>query len=316
MKVRFILSIILSSAIVFFMISCNKDEETPPNQQSATLLFNPDPGTFTGIPGDSVKTQVSASAPDGLISVTIYKTVGNGSPSQFDELTPNAGENQLIFQFGYELQSSEIGEDVIFDFLVQDVNSDTAALKSFTVVTNSPPARSYTAVLLYVPLIDKSAESFFSTNTGAVYSPDSVNNSAETLSADIDFGYYYGVTDSASLASPLGYSQLNNTTLSSQVSGWNIRNDIVFRSTDMTESQFNELSGSATFADLDTAFAHGSDEGDIITHLDTGNVIAFATDENKEGGSKTGLIMVSEISGTYYENDYIKLEILVQEPAE
>jgi hypothetical protein len=291
-----------------FLSSCGEDEETPP--EPATILLNPDIDIFEGEPGDVVETQISVNAPAGLISVTINKTVGTGSPSEYDKQTPDAGENQLIFDFSYTLVTEEIGEVVKFDIIVEDAGSATSATTSFTVETSSPPARSYTAVLLYAPLGDKTAASFFSTTTGLTYSPEDVTTTSTAISPEIDFGYYYGVNDEASLASPLGYS---STVFADQVAGWNTLNDITFLSTTLGSSEFNEL---GTFADIDAVFDAGTDEGNVITGLSVGQVLAFQTDADKAGGSIKGVLLVSDIQGTFNENDYIELEIIVQEPAE
>ncbi len=305
------LTLVIGSYLLF-LASCTEDEEPVP--EPATILLNGDTFPFEGEPGDTAFTNVSVNAPAGLVSLTVNKTVGTGDPSQEDQVFPNQGENQLFYEFEYVLKSEEVGETVVFDFVVTDQQNAVAATESIEITTVSPTARSYTTVLLYAPLGDKTANSFFSTNTGATYSPDSVLNTAEPLSADIDFGYYYGNTDEASLASPLGYSTLSNTALADQVAGWNTLNSIQFVITTLTESQFNELSN---FADIDEVFDGGTPEdGEIITGLQMGDVFAFATDPDKDGGSKRGVILVSNIVGTFNENDYIELEILVQEPAE
>ncbi|HAW53004.1 MAG TPA: hypothetical protein DCX54_11855, partial [Flavobacteriales bacterium] len=153
---------------LFLISSCGEDEEVVP-PQPATILFNPavaDP--FEGEPGDVVATKVSVSAPSGLISLDISKTVGDGIPSEYATVTPDEGSNQLFYDFSYTLMADEVGVNVVFDFVVKEEGTETAEAKeSITVVTNSPTARSYTAVLLDAPLGDKSGESFFSTNKGA-----------------------------------------------------------------------------------------------------------------------------------------------------
>lgn len=303
--------VLMSFGLLFW--SCTKNSETP-QVQPASLLFNPDQASFTGIPGNVWTFQVSASAPSGFISLTVDKTVDTGTPVNLKTWT-TAPANVLVDTFSYTLDTAEIGKTVVLTFKLSETGTD-GVTKTKSVITNAPPsptARSYTAILLYAPAADKSAKSFFSTSTGATYSPDSVNASADPLSADLDFGYYFGASDSASLASPYGYSQLSDPTLSGQVAGWNQLNDISLKSTNLTQSNFTELS---TYADIDTAYNAGSDEGDVITKLKIGQVIAFATDPAKTGGSKKGLILVSDIHGIYNPGDYIKLEILVQEPAQ
>jgi hypothetical protein len=289
--------------------ACNDEEETP--VQPATILFNPDLTTFEGEPGAMAVTKVSVSAPSGLIALEVYKTIGTGTPQEYEVVNPNAGENQLFYDFSYELVVAEVGETVVFEFIVKEEGTTPDLSKTITITTTSPTARSYTATLLYAPLGDKSAASFFSTNTGATYSPDSINATVNPLSADVDFGYYFGVNDMASLASPFGYSLLPG--LGSQVSGWGTLNKINFKSTTISAEGFI---GITTYAEIDEAYAGGTDEGDVITGLTVDKVFAFETDVDKSGGSKKGVLIVKSISGTDGQGDYIELDIVVQESAE
>lgn len=308
MKAKLLLTVGVLFVFVTLFYSCGKDETVPPGP--ASLTFDPDTtDTFTGFPGDTWSFKVMASAPSGFDSLYVEKTVGTGSPVIIKSITTATGDS-TVYSFSYTLVEEEVGENVQFTFtLVEEGTSGASAVKN--VVTNSPPADAFSAILLYAPLGNKTANSFFSTNTGATYSPDSVVSSADPLSADIDFGYYYGQTNMASLASPKGFT---STVFASQVAGWNKLNQVTFKTTDVTQSQFTEMS---TVKDIRDAFDAGTDITDpndpnIVTNLTAGQVIAFATDEGKSGGSKKGLIMVSEIKGTFNQNDYIKLDILVE----
>ena len=312
MKAKLLLFGLGLLSFIVLISSCDKTTETP--VQPASLLFNPDSTSFTGQPGETRSFQISASAPSGFVSLVVDKTVGTGSPVELANYPDDNADNVVVQQFTYTFDTTDVGQTVVLTITLSETGT-AGVTKMIDVTTNpipSPTARSYTAVLLYAPLGNLMGESFFSTNTGATYSPDSITNTSTALSPDIDFGYYYGTSNHASLASPEGFT---STVFSGQVAGWNTLNDITFKLTDITPSQYTEMS---TFADIDDAYAAGSDPTtpNILTQLAADQVIAFATDPNKDGGSKKGLIMVSEISGTTGSNDYIKLEILVQEPAE
>jgi hypothetical protein len=310
MNKKFLFPGILLLSLAVYFSSCNKTEE--PVLDPASITFNPDSTSFTGVPGDVWTFQVTATAPHGLVNIVVDKTVGTGTPTTLQTITDTGADNTETFSFSYTLLDAEIGESVVLTFTVTETGTSGIS-KTKTVVTHSPAARRYTAVLLYAPTATKSAKSFFSTNTGHTYSPDSINASVDPLSADIDFGYYYGASDHASLASPAAYAALSDATLSAQVAGWGAHNDIELKSTAITSSQFAELS---TMKDIDDAFAAGTTEGNSMTGLTAGQVIAFATDATKTGGSKKGLMLVKTITGTYNEGDHIELEIMVQEPAE
>lgn len=310
MKAKLLLTVGVLFSFIALFYSCGKDEPTP-TPDPASLTFDPDTtDTFTGFPGDTWSFTVSATAPSGFDSLYVEKTVGSGSPAIIASVT-SATDNSATYNFSYTLKEEEVGENVKFTFtLVEEGTSGASGVKN--VVTNSPPADAFSAILLYAPLPEKTEASFFSTNTGATYSPDSVLSSADPLSADIDFGYYYGATNLSSLASPKGFSSLTSApTIAAQVSGWNKHNLITFKTTAVTQSQFTEMS---TVKDIRDAFAAGTATTDpnIITKLTVGQVIAFSTDEGKAGGSKKGLILVNEIKGTFNQNDYISLDILVE----
>ena len=310
-KLLFLGFAVLSFAAI--LSSCKKDET--PAVQPASLLFNPDSASFTGIPGDEWTFQVSASAPSGLISVVIDKTVGTGSPVEVLTKTDDNGDNVEVFNFTYTLLDAEVGQDVILTFTVNETGTDGVS-KTKSVITNSPPARSYTAILLYAPTGDKKSHTFFSTNTGKVYSSDSIITSTGSLSADIDFGYYYGNTNHASLASPATYpSAVYN--LGSTGQNWGTRNSTSFRTTTITASAWTELFGAPTMANIAEAFDAGTAvDGKAITGLAQDQVVAFATDPAKTGGSKQGLLYVKTINGTSGSDGYIELQIVVQEPAQ
>ncbi len=70
-----------------------------------------------------------------------------------------------------------------------------------------------------------------------------------------------------------------------------------------------------TFADIDAAFEGGTQPTDasIVSGLAVGDVVAFETDADKDGGSKRGVIEVTSITPGDGVNGRIELEIIVQE---
>ena len=156
------------------------------------------------------------------------KTVGTGTPTEYDRATPAEGATVLTYEFEYVLVEEEIGEDVYFDFEVDHMGAETSP-QTITIITNSPPARSYTAVLVYSPTANIKSATFFSTDLGMTFSSDSVISSPAAISPSIDFGYYYGATDNASLASIAQYPAL----FAQSVDTWNTQNETQFLSTDL-----------------------------------------------------------------------------------
>ncbi len=310
MKVKLLLFAFCTLAMFTLFYSCNKNDTTPP--AAATLTFEPDTASFEGFPGDVWSFTVSATAPSGFDSLYIEKQVGTGTPTIYASVT-NATDNSATYNFSYTLSEDEVGETVTFTFtLVETGTNGLSATK--TVVTDSPPARSYAAFLLYSPTGDKTSETWFSSNTGATYSSDSVITSTSPLSKDIDFGYYYLNSTGASIASPSAYpSSIYNLGANGQK--WGTLNATNFRTTTMSESSWTELYGAPTMKEIGDAYDGGTDVGPNLTQLEKGKVYAFETDAAKDGGSKKGLFFVEDLLGTVNSNGYIQLQVVVQEPA-
>jgi len=177
------------------------------------------------------------------------------------------------------------------------------------------PLVNFSAILLAAPLQDesgstssKTSETFFSTNTGETYSMAQVNGSSEPLSANIDFGYFYGtgnVNTEATIAAP------DNYPFEYGQSAWGVRNETILKSTTVTASQFNE----ANLSFINTAFDEGSTgatDGRIV-NLSEGDVLAFETDASKDGGAKRGLLLVESITPGDGENGQIEFSIVMEE---
>jgi hypothetical protein len=296
-------------SLITFFSSCSKDKTTTP--ESASLTFDPDTTYFEGLPGDTWSFTITAKAPSGLDSLYIEKTVGTGTPTLYASVK-NVADNTITYNFSYTLVEEEVNVPVTLTFTLAETGTNGKSATKI-VITDSQPARRYTTKL-YLFYVDKYVSSFFSTNTGESYLSDKVFSSVDSLSSDIDFGYFNDITNQASLASPKGFT---STVFASQVDGWITLNDITFKSTKITESLFMLMS---TFANIDDAYDAGTtpDTPDIITKLAPGQVVAFKTDSTKTGGSKKGLILISDIQGTFiqYNTNYMKLDILIQEPAE
>ncbi len=300
------------------LASCGDEDTETPAPVAPTLTVSANGGTVSGtditaIPGDVISFNWSAATPGGFNRFAV-----SGLTPPIDEnrnsLGLDAGAVSASGSFPVDIDESLVGATVQLEFLLVDDNNGQDT-ETWTITVEAPPspaARAYTAILLSAPLGDLSAESFFSSNSGEVYSPSAVTGTADPISATIDFGYYYGLSNQASLASPQAYSQLTNAAFTAQVSGWNVLNATTFKSTTVTSEEFVGIS---TWADIDAAFDAGTDEGGAITNLAINDVIAFETDADKAGGAKRGVIIVKAITGTDGQNDNIEIEVVVQEDA-
>ncbi|WP_010664578.1 hypothetical protein [Marinilabilia salmonicolor] len=157
--------------------------------------------------------------------------------------------------------------------------------------------KEYTAKMLAAPLANGTSETFISLVDGELYEI----NQGEEFVAYWDFGYYYGSTGHASLASTFDYPSaiidvktIANTT-SDQL------NHTYFTLSDLTSEDFAAVT---LASDLDYITASTSE---TITNLSEGNVLEFVDNYGNKG-----LVEVIDIQGTNGTGDYIELDIKVQ----
>lgn len=318
---------LLAVSSLFLFTSCGDDDTEEPAPNAPTIIVTSElngsaaTSPFDAEPGDEITFDVTISADGGFNVVRVYSSVDGGTSTKVQELNRldlnlDAGAASASSSFTTTLSAELIGSEVTYEFEAVD-DADQVATAEVVVTVNSPEARSYTAKLLAAPLgataDEKTSKTFFSTNTGLVYSMKEVNDSSNPLSADIDFGYFYGSGTggtAATLADPASYPFAYGQ------SAWGKRNSTTFRRTDMNAAAFAEVT---TFAAIDekyeAATAADADAG-IESGLVAGEVLAFATDATKDGGSKKGLILINSITPGDGENGQISLEILVQEEAQ
>ncbi len=313
---------LLAIGSIVFLYSCGEDDPVEVLAPSISITSSDfdDANSYTGEAGDMISATIDISADGGFNTLRITKS--GGEP--FDEIveTKTSGEDgppTFEATFEYTLVEAEEGETVTFTIQVaDDTDAGTTSTETLTVITEepaSPDARVYTTVLLSAPLgLPSSAKTFFSTSAGTTYSPSDVTDSSDPISASIDFGYYEGSSSGANLASPLSFDTNSNAGISAQTDSWGSLNDITFRTTTLTSAEFLEV---VTFADIDAAYEAGTAPTDPanVSSLAVDDVIAFATDADKTGGSKKGLIQVIGITPGTGTSGQIELEVVVQEEA-
>lgn len=308
---------------VAFLYSCGGDDEVVlPDMPTLDVTASVNDTEVTGtaieaVLGDVVTFEIDANTPGGFNVVRFSGDITADEVTRVDLGLDAGATSASLDPLTITLEDEElIGTEIEVVITVVD-DSDQTAVVTYTIAVSEPPspdARAYTAVLLYAPLADESSEIFFSTSTGETFSPDAVLATTEPVSGTLDFGYYHGANDGASLASIAAYAELSVDVFAGQVSGFGTKNATVFKETTLNASAFTEVT---TWADIDEVFDGITGDGEgILTGLEEGQVIAFQTDADKEGGAKKGLILVKTIEGTFNEGDYIELEILVQEEVE
>ena len=303
------LSLLAVVASLGFMMSCNEDEETPDVPIVSVTPNDLLDGTNEVEAGGTISFVIDVDAPGGFNTLN-GDFFADGTLAKDTVIGKTPGTSPLSYtsgQFRFEYDNEDVG--VLFTYVFQAVDETGQVSNEITisVEVTSPEARSYSTVLLAAPLGNKAAQSFFSVATGTKYSPSEVTGTQAAISPTIDFGYYYGTNNKASIASPAGFV---NTAFAGQVEGWNTKNETVIKATTLGSTEFNEVS---TWADIDAEFEAGTDEEGIITQLVAGDVVAFET----VGGVK-GLILVNSIvdgngDGQYDgESDSISIDVLAQ----
>ncbi|WP_258099346.1 hypothetical protein [Marinoscillum pacificum] len=313
--------ILLAVASMTFLASCGDEEEPAPDGPTVSVSVEVN-GTDATSPfdvevGDELTFNASTTTAGGFNVIRIYLSTDGGTSSSAigeasrTDLSLDEGTIAADVTLSFTIPDNfEPGDELTFEVEVVD---DLNQIATTTVEANviSPEARSYTAVLLSVPSGNFENENFFSVASGEIYSRSEVNSTSEAISPTIDFGYYYGVNEKASIASPEGFK---STVFSDQVSGWGTTNATVLKTTTIGSSEFLEVS---TFAEIEAEFDAGTaDDNGIINGLEVGDVLAFET----VGGVK-GLILVTSIDlgtdGTGYGSDAsIEIEVIAQLDAE
>lgn len=308
-KLTRVFGLLVAVAATAYLTSCDVEPTPDPDGPSIALTDTDGaavPSTIEGQPGDTYEIDVRVDAPGGFnvlrwgYLVGVSDSVGGG-----EEIRTNAGDTVYETTVTYTFNDTLVGDAVQIVFQAVDDNAKES-YEYVNVTTNDPPnpINSYSTTLLYAPTGDLTSKTFFSTNTGETYSRNDVENTADPVSINIDFGYYYGLDNDASLAAPNSYPS-NIYDLSS----WGSRNSTNFRSTTADFDAVGDNDGDVIVA----AYENGTDIGEVVTELSIGDVLAFTTDADKEGGSKFGLIKVVDISGTDGSNDYISLDVKIEQ---
>lgn len=145
--------------------------------------------------------------------------------------------------------------------------------------------------------------SSFASSNGEVYNLAEAKANA-TL---IDFMYFYGATNLATLAAP--DDEIIPTVFFSAdgPETWSTRNSTRFSETSMTVAGFDAVEDDLLLVE----HAEGA-ALTLVNELEVGDVIAFVTDADKDGGAKMGLIKVAAIEAG--AGGTMQIEVKVQKP--
>ena len=300
MKKIFEKVIIVSSLLgLVFFYGCSEDEviEEVASSIDISLSATTSDGNSLVSGGnvtaaDSFSIVISITAEAGFNTLNISGDVASSTINRNDlDIASGTTDAKVTLTV---LASSSLGDGSI-DFEAVDEEGNTATA-SFSFVVVSPAAKIQTAVMLYAPLGDSSSQTFYSIANNQTYSLGDVISTSDPVSASIDFGYYYGSTDNAALASPAEYTIYD-------LSAWGSQNETTLAVTTITSAEYLEM---VTVSDIETAIAgvDVTDANGTVTNLSANEILMFKTVDNVQG-----LIHVSAITGTDGSDGMIELEM-------
>ena len=277
-KITFRLLSMLFAASLFVTTACNTEEDAVEPVPTVTI---PQGAPSTAKVGDAVTFNVAVVAQSKIKSIETRKgttTLGAIKTSGFTNSTSDT------YPFSYTVVAGDAGKTLEFAFIVIDTKDRKTEVNYSLAVASVGSIRTQTAKLLYGQ-DNNTGGSFYSTEaTGNVYK----QADAKTNQAKVDFLYFYGATNFATIAAPsddAAKTIYNNATTGLQT--WTTLNSTKFKEVTMTPGVFNE-------ADFDAVDAAAS--GATLTKINSlaaNKVIGFIT-----ASGKKGLILVNSVNGT------------------
>jgi uncharacterized surface protein with fasciclin (FAS1) repeats len=273
---------------------------------------------------ESLLTQLGATkeellARDDLAEILLYHVVGDA-----EVLSGDLTDGQIIETLHPEGLSvlASVGDNVMINNSTvtnADVTTGNGVVHIIDEVLLPQTVAEYEAVLLAAPVGQgagqRTSETFFSAATGETYSvEDVVAGTDGVASADIDFGYYYGATNNASLAAPSDYpQQVYNLTATG--ANWSALNETMFSPTNnLTLDDFNAI-GPADAVRLVQEYEVASAASAPVTEITTlsaGDLITFKTVNDLYGIIRVIEVVDGNNDGEFDGiDDSIELEVKV-----
>ncbi len=286
-----------------FFNSCNTDEEepTPP-----TIIITEQAGA-TYAPGTSVDFLLDISSNEELVSFWVDESIVSNPFGEIVAMDPaevlviedwtfdnNIHSAKLTYRYNIPETGVAAGSVVKLDFEIEDKETTGTNSIEFTVVSGAGSIQSYTAVLLGAH--EATTGSFYATSTNTVYT---VSDAAANQAA-VDFVYYFGASNQATVASPddSGAAEFAIFGLDS----WTTKNATRFATTTLSSLDFDAIVDDAAI------LVQAGNVSDMTkaNMLVVDDVFAFTT-----AAGKAGLVKVSDVTtGT---DGSITLQVKVQE---
>ena len=292
------------SAGFMFLASCGEDTETPTPSGTATIEFERsgvDITDTTAAPGDSIIFDINVDFDEDRAPLTLIVEDGDGN--EVVPARPLSTDPLTALQTGYKIPEEASGT-ITITAILEDEDGTEVASENFTIEVVPPtPFTTYSAVILAAPTGNETSDSFFSSSTGMLYSFNDVVSTSESLSPEIDFGYFYGDDLDATLSSPDEWP--DDATLYNGLERWGTRNNTDFRTIESGAVDFDAIdTGNDIEAEFETN--SGNDVGGRASNLSEGDIIAFSTADDR-----FGIIEVVTITGTDGSDGRIEIRVKV-----
>lgn len=278
-KVNYLFAILLIASAPFFT-SCGTDEETTPPQ----ILFNAASGYTTG----DVTVPANSAIKIGIIANGTSSDLSRFTFTQSGSTTPIVDSAISVKQYiqNFNLITAPVAGSVKLTFKVTQKDGETSEL-SLTIITSAPvggPIKNHTAKILG-SYDNNTYGSSFGSADGTVYKMAD----AKTNAAKIDWMYFYGSANQATIASPNDPTAA--TVFSDATNGlqtWSVRNDTRFQIVTLPTG----LTWDAITTDKEIIpLATGASATKVAT-LSAGKYVSFNT-----VSGKMGLIRIEAVTG-------------------
>ena len=291
MKKINVLFIAVGIAIAGFMTSCSKDS-TDTSFSNPTIAVNLDgtavTGTVSKLPGTALSFDIKFGMGDQSDKLTNVLITSSISGKSFDVLDStlnsgifNGGASSLTYTYRTNVGNSTEKLIISITDKKDRTTTDTITITPLVVVPQGEFI--ITPAILMGDQNNATVGSFYSIDLGKILTI----SGAKSQSSYVDFVYYYGNTNKATLSSPANADA--KTVFGSATSGigtWSVKNSTNYKS--VTSDQY----GTTSTVDFDTTIGTiGTDNQ--ITSLDNTKFVAFKT-----AGGKSGIIKVVEINTT------------------
>lgn len=257
-----------------FLTACNGDDD-PPVENRPTVSIAP--SKSSAAPGETVTLTITAAAEEGLENMKLTLSTNGVTPGTvLDTTFKSRNSAQITYSF---LVAGNNNDKHTFVATVTDKKSQSVTAQTTITVsgTGATDLQICSGVRLGSYNNATYGSSFASANCTVYKVADARSNSA-----NVDFLYFYGATNNATLAAPNDDAAGSITTF--DLTNWGTRN----------ATKLKKLSGfdfgTASASSIQTAFGTGGDSK--VNNLAVGDIVGFMT-----AAGKYGVARVNSITG-------------------